>query len=152
MKNVCIAALALVVSGCAATYAAPTAPNQTATSKTSSTKAQVLVAARKALVSAGYQITSFDDAAGVISTAPRDLHVTPDQVNCGTTMGLDYLKDNRTTTRVAYGVIASDGQFEVRANIEGEYRPGAVDQNITLTCISRGTLDAAMAQQIRSFL
>jgi hypothetical protein len=63
-------------------------------------------------------------------------------------MGIDYLKDKRTTTRVAFGLIAEDAKVTVKANIEGEYKPGAVDQNITLTCVSRGLLERDMAAKI----
>ncbi|MGA2366180.1 MAG: hypothetical protein ABSG12_11905 [Steroidobacteraceae bacterium] len=115
-------------------------------------KAEILAAARRNLVADGYQITSFDDTAGVVSTAPRDMHVTPDQADCGKTMGIDYLKDNRTTTRVAFGILAEDNHIEVRATIQGEYKPGAVTQNITLTCVSRGVIDRVMLREIEARL
>lgn len=63
-------------------------------------------------------------------------------------MGIDYLKDKRTTTRVGFGVVAVDGKLLVRTTIEGEYKPGAVDQDITLTCISRGFLERDMMAKI----
>lgn len=63
-------------------------------------------------------------------------------------MGIDYLKDNRTATRVGFGVIAEEGKLIVKATVEGNYRPGAVDQNITLTCVSRGLLERAMSGKI----
>jgi hypothetical protein len=152
MSRIVILIASLALAGCAATYVAPPVPNQSAAVAITKPKPEILAAARRALVAAGYQITSFDDAAGIISTAPRDQHLTPIEANCGTTMGLDYLKDNRTDTRVAYGVIVSDGHLQVRANIEGQYKPGAVDQNITLTCVSLGVLDGDMVRQIESNL
>jgi hypothetical protein len=100
------------------------------------------------LVTEGFQITSSDDSAGIVSTAPRDLRVTPEQADCGTTMGIDYLKDNRTATKVGFGVVAEEGKFMIKATIEGNYRPGAVDQNITLTCVSRGVLERALSGKI----
>lgn len=151
MKKLAVVAMAALVAGCAATYAAPTVPNQSATVTVINPRSDVLAAARRALVSAGYQITAFDDASGIVSTAPRDSRLTPEDAACGTTMGIDYLKDNRTTTRVAYGVIVANGRMEVRANIEGEYKPGQVDQNITLACVSRGVLDQAMADKIKAY-
>jgi len=36
----------------------------------------------------------------------------------------------------------------VKANIEGEYKPGAVDQK--LTCVSRGLLEGDMASKINT--
>jgi hypothetical protein len=101
----------------------------------------LLARSKRALVLGGYQITNADDAAGVISTAPRSLRVTPAIADCGTTMSLDYLLDNRTDTRVAFGILAADGKLTIRTTIEGQYKPGSAEQNITLTCVSRGSLD-----------
>lgn len=143
---------AVLLSSCAMTYKAPSMVAASTTVSVSGSKADILRAAKQALVIDGYQITNSDDSAGVISTAPRDLHVTPTQANCGTTMGIDYLKDNRTSTRVAFGVVASDGSLTVKANIQGEYKPGAVDQNITLTCVSRGVLEQGVIADITAAL
>ena len=62
------------------------------------------------------------------------------------------MKDNRTSTRVAYGLIVDDGRIQATSTIEGEYKPGAVDQNITLTCISRGVLEQSLLDKIRATL
>jgi hypothetical protein len=102
------------------------------------------------LVSDGNQITNSDEAAGTISTAPRNLRLTPEQADCGTTMGIDYLKDNRTSTRVAYGILAEENNLIVKANTEGEYKPGDAMQNITLSCVSRGVLERELLGRIVS--
>src|ERR1700742_2524791 len=120
MKTPAIAAaLGLILSGCAATYQAPQAAAQNASAPYKASVADALKAARRALVSAGYQITASDDASGTISTAPRDLHVTPMQADCGTTMGLDYLMDNRPSTRFAYGVIVDAKSILVQSTVQG---------------------------------
>ncbi len=139
-----------LIAGCAVTYKAP--PGQYEAKSTSATKSKVelLKASKRVLVSESNQITNSDDDAGTISTAPRNLRLTPEQADCGTTMGIDYLKDNRTTTRVAYGIIAQDNNLTVRANIEGEYKPGDAMQNFTLTCFSRGLLEKDLIGKILS--
>jgi hypothetical protein len=71
------------------------------------------------------------------------------QGDCGTTMGIDYLKDNRTSTRVSYGLIVDDNRITIKANIEGEYKPGSVSQDMTLTCISRGLLERDLLEKIK---
>jgi hypothetical protein len=144
--------LVIALSGCAATYRPPAVPNQVASLEFSGPAANAMKAARRALVSAGYEITSADNESGTISTAPRNLHVTPREANCGTTMGLDYLKDNRTSTKVSFGVIVNDHQLTVRATVQGEYKPGEVDQDITLTCVSTGALEGDMLAQIKQDL
>jgi hypothetical protein len=148
MKLLILGAVAALLASCAGTYAPPVSANQTASATVAKSKTDILAAVRRVLVANGYQITAFDDGAGIVSTAPHDYKVTPDQADCGTTMGIDYLKDPRTATKVAFGVIASDGHVDVRANIEGEYRIGNSTQDITLTCVSRGTLDQDMVAKI----
>lgn len=153
MKRAALAAaFAALLSACAMTYKAPDTTASTNTVSVSATKENILRAAKQALVVDGYQITNSDDSAGVISTAPTDLHVTPSEANCGTTMGIDYLKDKRTTTRVSFGIVAGEGSLTVKANIQGEYKPGAVDQDITLTCVSRGILEQGLIARITAAL
>lgn len=148
MRNIFAVLTTLLLVACATTYEQPTLVAPQITSAVSASKSDILRVAKQVLVSEGFQITNSDDSAGIISSAPRNLRVAPTQANCGTTMGLDYLKDNRTSTRVAFGIIAEDGKVMVKANIEGEYKPGAVDQDITLTCVSRGVLERDLLAKI----
>lgn len=146
------AGLAASLAACAGTYALPETVTQPARADAAKPKADIVGAAQRVLVGDGYQITAADPKSGIVSTAFRDLRLTPAQADCGTTLGIDYLKDVRTRTRVALGVVASDGHFEVRANIEGEYKPGSAIQNITLTCVSRGAIEHEVARQIAADL
>ena len=153
MQKFIMYALAVVaLSGCAATYETPRSLAQNATGTYSASQPDALKAARRALVNSGYQITAADDSSGTISTAPRDLRLSPAQADCGTTLGLDYLRDNRTATTVAFGVIIDPGKITVQSTIQGNYRPGAVDQDITLSCVSRGSLEAEMLDKIKAQL
>ena len=148
MRTIIVVLTTSMLVACATTYEQPTTVVLKITSAVSASKSDILRTAKQILVSEGFQITNSDESAGVISSAPRNLRVSPVQANCGTTMGLDYLKDNRTSTRVAFGIIAEDGKVTVKANIEGEYKPGAVDQDITLTCVSRGVLERDLLTKI----
>jgi hypothetical protein len=134
---------AVFVAGCAVTYKQPITVAAETSKEVVASQADILRAAKQVLVAEGFQITNADDLAGVISTAPRNFRVTPEQADCGTTMGIDYLKDNRTSSKLGYGVLASDGKLVVKAN-----KPGAIDQNITLTCVSRGTLEPELLAKI----
>jgi len=113
-----------------------------------SSKAEIMAKAKRTLLLDGFQIASSDDQAGYISTAIKNWKLTPDQADCGTTMGIDYLKDNRTKTEVAFNVIVDEQEIRIRSNIQGEYKPGAVDQNITLTCVSKGSIEKILVQKI----
>ena len=148
MKKLMIIAVMLVMAGCATTYKPPTTVAAETSQEIVASQADILRVAKQVLVEEGFQITNADDSAGVISTALRDFHINPEQADCGTTMGIDYLKDNRTSSKLGYGILASDGKLIVKANIESAYKPGAVTQDITLTCASRGTLEPALLAKI----
>lgn len=146
--GVCL--LAFGLTACATTYKAPMTLNQSASEQVSGTKEQIFKAAQRALAINGEQIMSANAEAGVISTAARDLRLTPLQADCGTTMGIDYLKDNRTSTKVAYNILIDNGSLDVRTTLQGDYKVGDVTQNITLTCVSRGVLEQQMIQKIKA--
>lgn len=143
---------AALLAGCAATYKEPTAPNVGASENFTQSRLELFKAARRALVSDGNQILSADEPSGTISTVARDYRLTPEMADCGTTMGIDYLKDNRTSGKLAWGLIIDAGRIEVRAQLQAEYKPGAIDQNITLTCRSRGVLEAQLLGRIKQSL
>ena len=149
MKNKIFAfSITAMLTGCAATYEKPNTPAPDTAFPTSASKSSLLTAIKQTLASEGYQITFVDENSGVISTAPRDMKLSPADADCGTTMGIDYLKDNRTHTTVAVNAIAKNGELRLKTTVQGDYRPGSVDQNLTLTCVSRGTIEAALANTI----
>ncbi len=143
---------ALMLGACAATYSPPMTLSPSKIERITRPKADLFHAAERALAAGGYQITYASEASGTISTAPRDLRLHPETADCGTTMGIDYLLDNRTSTRVSYGIIVHDGRIEIKSIVQGEYRPGEVSQDMTLTCVSRGRLESEMLQKVKSEL
>ena len=148
MKNASLLALCLLVAGCAATYKQPTTAAPEISQNISGSVPVLLRAAKQVLVAEGFQITNADDSAGVISTALKDIRLTPDLADCGTTLGLDYLKDNRTSSKIGYGVIASENKVTLKASMTATYLPGNDSQSITLTCVSRGVLEDQMLNKI----
>ena len=140
----------LATAGCAATYKPPIITDPDTSRSIPGSQSTLLRAAKQVLVTEGYQITNSDESAGVISTAPRDLRLTPELADCGTTMGLDYLKDNRTSAKVAYGVLAFDNKIKLKANMSANYLPGNDTQSITLSCVSRGILENDLLAKIAS--
>ena len=87
--------------GCAATYRPPSTTPTNFIRPLQGERAATFEAAKRALVLDGYTIQSTDAAAGIISTAPRTHRLTADDCDCGTTLGLPYIKDKRTQTTVA---------------------------------------------------
>ena len=150
MKQVAVLFFCIAAAGCAATYKQPLTIAPDTSQSISGTQAVLLRAAKQVLVSEGFQITNADETAGVISTAPRDVRLTPELADCGTTMGLDYLKDNRTSSKVGYGVLVSDNKVTLKANMSATYLPSNDTQSITLTCVSRGVLENQLLAKISS--
>ena len=60
----------VALTGCAATYQGPVTPIQINSVSIPRAKTDILATARRVLVANGYQITAFDDAAGIIRRRP----------------------------------------------------------------------------------
>jgi hypothetical protein len=144
-----IAAFTLMLSGCATTYQAPTAIEQEhAKPNPHPSTEQALIKAKQVLALAGYDISSSDPASGVLTTAPKNTRLALTDADCGSTMGINYLRDKRTHSTVAFNVIASEERIQVKARITSEYKPGSAAQDITLQCVSLGTLESELLQKL----
>ncbi|NLR74209.1 hypothetical protein [Leeia aquatica] len=153
LKTAAVLSSAFILAGCAMTYTAPTGTSQFASERFNATRADLMKATKRALLTDGNQLLNSDEQSGVVSTVMRNFRVRPEQADCGKTMGLDYLKDNRTTTQVAYNVLIDEsGKVDVRAVVQGDYRPGDSLQNITLSCISNGVLEKQLMAKIKAEL
>jgi len=102
----------------------------------------------RVLVEQGFQISSVDEASGTISTAPKRVRVSPLEADCGTTMGIDYLKDKRTMTTAAFGLVIDESAISIRAEIAGQYLTGNVYQGVNMLCVSKGKLEAVLLENI----
>ena len=149
-----VASILLLCSCGVPTYVRPNTPDQSASASVQGTQAQILDAAVKTLVQDGYEVTTVDNASGLISTAPRAMQVTPEQADCGKVQGSlasgDPLTYPRPMTRVAFDILAADNHLEVRSRIDDSIDDGRGPTN--LTCVSRGVLDRQMLDQIKARL
>ncbi len=149
MKNkILITYLLLLSTGCAFNYVQPTTIAPNTSQRIVGSPNALLNAAKQILVLEGFQITNSDESAGLISTAPKDMRLTPELADCGTTLGLDYLMDNRTSSKVGYGVLVSENKVTLKVSMSATYLPGNDSQSITLTCVSRGILENQLLDQI----
>jgi len=139
----------LLASSCAFTYKAPEGESKSAKANISNND-KIFKSAKRTLLLNDYKISYLDKEEGMISSKYKNLKVNPTQANCGKTLGLDYLKDKRTKTEVSFNIIVEKKQIEVKASIKGEYKPNGItgDQNITLTCISKGILEKELLKKI----
>ena len=147
-KTTLICSTVFLLASCSANYKAPTEIDPIIKAPHNKSPLTLLNQAKKELLIAGYQIQTIDNDAGIISTELKNLSLTPAKANCGKTMGLDYLKDNRTKTQVAINVIVSKSDILIKTNIHGEYKPGSVSQDLTLTCISKGVIEQDLLNKI----
>lgn len=138
------------IAGCAMTYEKPVTIEKTVSSENALGKVHALEKAKRVLLLNGFQIQSYDDNSGIISSSYKDMRLSPNDADCGTTMGLDYLEDNRTSTQVALNVLVDNKSIIVKSMIRGEYKPGGESavQNITLSCKSKGVIENKILKQI----
>jgi hypothetical protein len=140
--------ITVLFSGCALTYTPPTTVASIASQRIVGSSNTLLKTTKQVLVLEGLQITNSDESAGVISTAPKEMRLTPELADCGKTLGLDYLKDNRTSSKVGYGAIISENKVTLKATMSATYLPANDSQSITLTCVSRGILENQLLNRI----
>lgn len=143
-----IATLSILSVGCAITYAPPKTIAPNTSQRIVGSPSALFKATKQTLVLEGFQITNSDESVGVISTAPKEMRLTPELADCGKTLGLDYLKDNRTSSKVAYGAIISENKVTLKVAMSATYLPSNDIQSITLTCVSRGVLEDELLNKI----
>ncbi|MFW1700878.1 hypothetical protein ACG9WR_01475 [Acinetobacter pittii] len=140
--------LSFALVGCAATYVAPTTTATVLNQSVKANKTELLKATSVALALDGIKISSENKDTGIIVTEDKVFRVTPEMADCGTTMGIDYLKDNRTNTKVSYHIIVSDNSLKIKASPSAEYRVGGTVQDLNLTCVSKGVLEQRLYESI----
>ena len=152
MRIAAVALVAAIAAGCAATYVPPTGTAPALAVSVKANKEQIVRTAQRVLALEGVQVLSADTFVGIISAGPWFARLTPAHADCGTTMGIDYLKDNRTETSAMLTLIADDNRLTIKTAMSASYKPGAVDQDIKLTCVSRGLLERELAEKIAAAL
>mgnify|MGYP007094916191 CR=1 FL=1 len=145
---VTIFTIGLMLAGCGALYVGPTQSNQIFTERHNVDTNELLKKAKRVLMMKDYSIQSYDNESGLISTSIKKYKLSVNQADCGTTMGIDYLKDYRTQTQVAINIFIDDKSITVKTMIDGYYKPGAAEQDIDLTCISKGTIERDILRDI----
>ncbi|CAK9252019.1 unnamed protein product [Sphagnum jensenii] len=106
--------------------------------------------ALQTLATEGYPILTSNKEAGIISTGKKAERINTDDADCGTFMGLPYIKDDRTVVSVSYSVLIKDvgGKADVTVNtdIAGTYQGG--DTTKQLNCFSQGGLEKQFLEKL----
>lgn len=148
MKKIITCLAVMIITGCAMTYTAPVTEPVNVSQPLNVDRDLAFANAKREFLTSGYQLQVIDEKAGIITTSFTKKKLTPEDADCGTTMGIDYLKDYRTEVRVALYLVINESEISVKANLEGEYKPGDVAQDISLTCISKGVIERQMLSNI----
>lgn len=151
MKKILLSLFAVAVLGCATTYKPPVLSPTEFVGNVQGSRENLLKLTKQILAMEGYQIQNTDDASGILSTSFRQKRLNEQYCDCGTTLGLSYIKDNRTITNVALGIIIDENKIIIKANIAGEYLK-SVDavQSIAFDCVSTGLLEKEIFEKIQS--
>lgn len=137
---------------CSATYKSPETIKQTYTFNFSASKEQIYNAIITAISQEGYVVAYSDRELGIINTGMSRKELTEIDCDCGTTMGIPYIKDKRTVTDVALNFTIFDNKFEIRTNITGEYLPNDPVYGKKFECVSLGTIEENLYRRIISHL
>ena len=139
---------AALLSACSISYQAPITVAPVVKASHQQAVHKMLNNAKRILLQAGYRIRVFDHEAGIITTSLKHQRLTPKQADCGKIMGMDYLKDNRTKTEMALNIIVTEQEITVKPSIQGKYNPENMDEDINLTCISKGLVEKQVLKHL----
>ncbi len=140
----------LLFAGCAATYKPPITAPQAFEKSFAIQKAELFTQTLQAVVEQGYNVTASDKDAGIISTAKTEKRLDETYCDCGTTMGIDYMKDKRTVTKVGFNFTVMDNLVKIKTNISGAYLSTDPIHGKQFECVSKGKLENEMFAKIAS--
>lgn len=130
---------------CSSTYQAPNTTQKTSITFEHNVPDKKVLVKRliRAFAEFGYQVGYVDEGSGLISIKEKKVKLTPKEANCGTTFGLDYLKDDRVESEVSFNLIVNDSSIDVTAHISSYYRP----QETALKCVSKGVIERQIIER-----
>lgn len=101
--------------------------------------------------SEGYSIQSSQKESGSLATGKKAMHLTSEDADCGTYMGLGYIGDSRTVLNVSYSLFFQDlgnDKVDVTVNVEidGTFQGGSSSKN--LNCFSQGRLESVLLRKL----
>ncbi len=114
----------------------------------------VLATARKVLEALGYALEPMSADGTSFSTLPTDHKFTQKEADCGTGLGIPFLWDSRTKTRVSITVSVASGRLTVRSGMDGilEVRGFGAHEDKPLSCTTKDAFAGEVLQQIQAAL
>lgn len=148
-RSISILALSAHLIGCAS---GPTRPEKIDNKRTLNVSFDhVWTNALQTLASDGYPVQTSNKEAGIITTGKLATRPDTSVVDCGTYMGLPYIKDHRTVTSIGYSILLKNlgnnkTSAVVNTNIDATFQAGSNTKN--LTCFSQGKLEAELLNKL----
>ncbi|MCP4545115.1 MAG: hypothetical protein GY835_01460 [bacterium] len=138
----------LLLVGCALTYKGPKIEQRTYT-KEVPFQAEVLhKKITGVLFNQGFAIAS--DSPGMVTTERKIEDLNDKQADCGSTGGIPYLRDSRTTTWLTISIRYENGRVGIRTIIEGEFMPNDPLGGKKFECVSKGVIERVLFERIVS--
>ncbi|MFA5322929.1 MAG: hypothetical protein WC373_09675 [Smithella sp.] len=153
MKKVMIILFAVLFIGCATmNYQGAKIESEPKQTLLDATKSEILSATKKIFALEGFQISTIDEEAGIISTASKLIDLTENDCDCGSTFGLPYIRDKRTRTWLSLNAVIENGSLILKTNIKGEYLENDLVQGVEMECVSTGNYERKMIERIKTLL
>jgi hypothetical protein len=102
--------------------------------KSSKSRVDAMRALKGFLEPLGWTLATYDESAGRLVTAPRDLRLTPEQADCGTNAGSPYLASSGTQTQLVLDFTVADQVAIARFGARGVYQPDKAGAGTPLRC------------------
>lgn len=141
--------VAVALCACNTMYEAPKILSAPRVFSVTGTKETLYQKAAAALIAEGFAITSSDAGLGIISTHRREMVLTEADVDLGTTMGIAYIKDKRTTEYVTVTIQVEADKATIRTDIDGEYLPNDAVYGKKMKGVSKGTIEQKIADRMK---
>lgn len=141
MRKGTIAVLIFATGICHAT------PIELGTKKTISSNVDAI---REVLTDQGYQVPYASKADGMVTATFRNAKLSAAEADCGSMLGIPYLKDSRAYTNVDVTVTAIDDAMTLDVRIYGALRLGLGLEDKELHCTSTGLIEEKLSGLIRT--
>lgn len=149
LTAVCVLAVFIFFS-CASSYIKPSITTQVYRHKVQVNTEFIFKLVQRLLPMAGYNVLNSDDASGMITTAPVEMTLDPDNCDCGRAMGQPVVKSGGIKVRVSFEVGIRGKEIIVNAVIAPDLSGvlGVLYSGIDIVCISKGMIEKQLVKNI----
>lgn len=107
-------------------------------------------AIREVLTDQGYQVPYASKADGMVTATFRNAKLSAADADCGSMLGMSYLKDSRAYTNVDVTVTSIDDAMNLDVKIYGALRLGLGLEDKELYCTSTGLIEEKLSRLIKA--